>query len=249
MQVKHPIHVKHLGLQPFESVWQQMKAFTDTRTGSTADEIWVVEHPDVFTLGQAGKAEHLLNPGQTPVMKCDRGGQVTWHGPGQLVVYLLLDLGRAGINVRQLVSGIEAAVMALLSELGIESSTRKGAPGVYVDGIREPVKGQAKQAKQVKQVKKGAKIAALGLRIRKGCSYHGLSLNVDADLQQYARINPCGMAGLEVTSLKELGVPLPTREAALRQVADQLLPLLARHLGLTEKGYEKTCEKSGEKAL
>lgn len=177
--------IKRLGLQPYETVWQQMKDFTDTRTSATADEIWLVEHPSVFTLGQAGKAVHILEDIGIPIVNSDRGGQVTYHGPGQLVAYLLIDLRRKKIGVRDLVTGIEESVISLLGALGIESAAKKDAPGVYVDG---------------------RKVAALGLRVRRGCSYHGLSLNVDLDLTPFYAINPCGYQGLEVTRLKDLGI-------------------------------------------
>jgi len=160
-----------------------MRDFTDTRTNKTNDQLWIVEHPSVFTLGQAGKPEHVLNPGDIPVIQTDRGGQVTYHGPGQLVIYLMVDLRRRKLGVRQLVNLIEQAIIKTLSDYNIESKTRPNAPGVYVDD---------------------AKIAALGLRVRKGCSYHGLSLNVDMDLEPFSRINPCGFPNLSVTQISEL---------------------------------------------
>lgn len=177
--------VRELGRVDYIPVFDAMKAFTDTRAADTRDELWLLEHEPVFTLGQAGKPEHLLNPGDIPVVRTDRGGQVTYHGPGQIVGYLMLDLRRLGINVRQLVSGIENAIIDLLATYGIEAVARREAPGVYVDG---------------------RKIAALGLRIRRGRSYHGLSLNVDMDLEPFTMINPCGYAGLEVTQMRDLGV-------------------------------------------
>lgn len=177
--------LRELGRVPYQGVFDEMRKFTDARTPQTPDEIWLLEHDPVFTLGQAGKPEHVLDPGDIPVVRTDRGGQVTYHGPGQLVGYLMFDIRRLGINVRQLVSGIEEAIIALLRDYGIESAARPEAPGVYVDG---------------------RKIAALGLRIRRGCSYHGLSLNVDMDMAPFQRINPCGYAGLEVTQMRELGV-------------------------------------------
>lgn len=159
-----------------------MQAFTEQRDENTADELWIVEHSAVFTLGQAGKPEHILQPGDIPVVQSDRGGQVTFHGPGQLVIYLLLDLRRRKLGVKTLVELIENAIIALLAEFDIQAQTRKDAPGVYVQD---------------------KKIAALGLRIRNGCSYHGLSLNVDMDLEPFTRINPCGFADLEVTQLAD----------------------------------------------
>ena len=173
--------VRQLGLRDYETVWREMQQFTDTRTADTPDEVWLVEHPPVFTLGLNGKSEHVLDPGDIPIINCDRGGQVTYHGPGQLIAYLLLDLRRHKLGVKALVYKIEQAVIELLEENGIHGQRREGAPGIYVDG---------------------AKIAALGLRIRKGCSYHGLSLNVDMDLEPFSRINPCGFEGLATDQLR-----------------------------------------------
>ena len=166
--------------------WQVQRRYTDTRSVDSPDVLWWLEHDAVFTQGQAGKPEHLLDPGPIPVLQSDRGGQVTWHGPGQLVGYLLLDLRRLGIGVRDLVDRIESAVIGLLAGYGIEGRARRDAPGVYVND---------------------AKIASLGLRVRKGCSYHGLSINLDPDLSAFARINPCGYAGLSVTRLADLVKP------------------------------------------
>jgi len=161
-----------------------MRAFTAARDAATADELWLLEHQPVFTLGLAGKAEHLLDAGAIPVVRCDRGGQVTYHGPGQVVLYTLIDLRRAGLTVRALVAALEQAVIDCVAESGVQAERRAGAPGVYAGG---------------------AKLAALGLRVRGGCSYHGLALNVDMDLAPFARINPCGYAGLAVTDLRRLG--------------------------------------------
>ncbi len=175
---------KALGLRDYAETWQAMRAFTDRRDASTADEIWTLQHPPVFTLGQAGKPEHLLSPGDVPVVRSDRGGQVTYHGPGQLVAYVLYDLRRGGIGVKTLVQQLERAIIDLLAEdFGIDARTRDGAPGVYV-GER--------------------KIASLGLRVRHGRAYHGLSLNADMDLEPFARINTCGYPGLQVTRLADL---------------------------------------------
>ncbi|MGD2117816.1 MAG: lipoyl(octanoyl) transferase LipB [Chromatiales bacterium] len=196
--------VRQYGLRDYEPVWQDMMTFTRQRDADTVSEIWSLEHPPVFTQGQAGKAEHLINPGQIPVVQSDRGGQVTYHGPGQAIVYLLLDLQRLGIGVRSLVQHIEQAIIELLSDFGIRAEARRGAPGVYVDG---------------------AKIAALGLRVRKGRSYHGLSFNIDMDLEPFQRINPCGYEGLKVTQLSDFGVKISTREAA-RGVIEKLAPHL-----------------------
>lgn len=173
---------KDLGQADYQTVWQAMRDFTNNRDENTEDEIWLVEHPAVFTQGQAGKAEHLLNPGDIPVIQSDRGGQITYHGPGQIVAYTLIDVRRAKLTVRQLVSRLENAVIALLAEYQIEGKARCDAPGVYVDG---------------------AKICSLGLRIRRGCSYHGLALNVDMDLSPFGRINPCGLKDLNVTHIHE----------------------------------------------
>lgn len=177
------LRVRELGRRDYEPVWRAMQAFTDRRDADTADELWLVEHPPVFTVGLNGKPEHLLSPGNIPVVPVDRGGQVTYHGPGQLVAYTLLDLRRLGLGPRQLVTVLEGAVIALLAEAGIHAEARREAPGVYVDG---------------------AKIAALGLRVRRGCCYHGLSLNVGMDLEPFSRINPCGYPGLKVTQVSEL---------------------------------------------
>jgi lipoyl(octanoyl) transferase len=183
-----------------------MRAFTDRRDPDTPDELWLLEHPPVFTLGQAGRAEHLLDPGVTPVLKVDRGGQVTYHGPGQLIAYLMLDLRRRGLGVKGLVALLEGAVIELLAGYGIAASLMAGAPGVYVDA---------------------AKVASLGLRVRRGCSYHGLALNVDPDLEPFTRINPCGHPGLAVTSLTRLGAAQP-----FDRVAEDLAANLAAALGL-----------------
>lgn len=180
------ILVQQLGLQPYLKVWRAMQRFTDTRNEQTADEIWLLQHHPVFTQGQAGKAEHLLDPGQIPVIQADRGGQVTYHGPGQLVAYLLLDLRRRRLGIRPLVSLIEASIVELLAGYGIAAAPRADAPGVYVAGC---------------------KIASLGLRVRRGCTFHGLSLNVCMELEPFQRINPCGHPGLQVTQLSDLGGP------------------------------------------
>ncbi len=204
-----PLLVRRLpGLQDYLTVWGAMRAFTDTRGPEAADELWLLEHSAVFTLGQAGREEHVLDPREIPVIKADRGGQVTYHGPGQLVAYLLLDLRRAGIGVKRLVNLLEQSVVDLMAGHGIAAAARPDAPGVYVDG---------------------AKIASLGLRIRNGCSYHGLALNVSMDLEPFARINPCGYAGLEVTQLTALDAG-----ATLDSVATGLAGLIAGRLGLRQ---------------
>jgi len=203
---RHPGVVRLLGRQPYEPVWRAMQRFTDARTDATVDELWVVEHDPVFTLGQAGKDEHVLAPGQIPVVHVDRGGQVTYHGPGQIVVYPLLDLRRLGIGVREYVCRIEQAIIDTLLEWNIIAQRREGAPGVYV--------GEAK-------------IAALGIRVRRGCTFHGLAFNVAMDLEPFLRINPCGYQGLQVTSVLDLGGP-----SGMEAVQRVLLDELSRQFGL-----------------
>jgi lipoyl(octanoyl) transferase len=197
--------LRWLGRADYEPTWRAMQRFVDARDADARDEIWFLEHPPVFTLGMNSRPEHLLGTGDIPVVQIDRGGQVTYHGPGQLVVYPLLDLGRAKLGVRALVEGIERAIIATVAEWGIEAYGRRDAPGVYV-GPRT--------------------LASVGLRIRRGCSYHGLALNVAMDLEPFRRINPCGYAGLEMTQVSELGGP-----ADLRAVADALAPKLVAALG------------------
>lgn len=186
-----------------------MQAFNQARTAATRDEIWLVEHPPVFTLGLAGKYEHVLHPGVIPVLKTDRGGQVTYHGPGQIVCYLLLDLSRLGMGVRELVRRIEAAAIALLDDYGIASHTATGMPGVYVNHSGGGL----------------AKISAVGLRVARHATYHGLALNVDMDLEPFSRINPCGYAGLASAQMRDYGV-----SDSMDRVADKLVSHLIRHL-------------------
>lgn len=181
-----PLKVRRLGRQPYEPVWRAMSAFTDNRVADTVDELWVLEHDPVFTLGQAGKMEHVLIPGDIPVVPVDRGGQVTYHGPGQIVAYPLIDLRRVGVSVRELVNKIEQSLIDALAHWDINAARLEGAPGVYVGA---------------------AKIAALGLRVRRGCSFHGLALDVNMDLEPFQRINPCGYKGLEVTQMVDWGGP------------------------------------------
>ena len=188
------------GLQDYCRTWEAMRDFNGARTPDTEDELWLLEHPPVFTLGQAGRLEHLLDVGSIPVVHSDRGGQVTYHGPGQLIAYLLLDLRRCGLGVKRLVNLLEQSVIDLLARQGIESDVRSEAPGVYV---------------------KGAKIASLGLRVRNGCCYHGLALNVAMDLEPFQRINPCGYPGLRVTQLSDL-IPDASLETARSWVAEAL---------------------------
>lgn len=177
--------VRSLGRTDYEPLWKEMQRFTDERSQGTSDEIWFTEHPPVFTLGLNASPEHVLNAGDIPVIQVDRGGQVTYHGPGQLMIYPLIDLRRSNIGVRELVTGLEQSVVDLLASWNIQSLARKDAPGVYVDG---------------------KKVASIGLRIRRGASYHGMALNIDVDLEPFSRINPCGFTGLEVTNLRTLGV-------------------------------------------
>ncbi|MES2819613.1 MAG: lipoyl(octanoyl) transferase LipB [Pseudomonadota bacterium] len=202
--------IRELGLVDYAPTWQAMQRFTNERDANTADEIWLLQHPSVFTQGQAGKAEHLLLPGNIPVVKVDRGGQVTYHGPGQLVAYLLLDVRRLGFGVRELVSRIESSLIALLADYGVSAVAKPDAPGVYVDS---------------------AKIASLGLRIRNGRCFHGLALNVDMDLEPFGRINPCGYAGLAMTQLRDLA-PGPIEFA---EVSAHLRAQLVRHLDYAEQ--------------
>jgi len=177
------VDVIDLGLTRYERVFADMRSFTDRRDASTRDQIWLTEHVAVFTQGQAGSADHLLAPGEIPVVQSDRGGQVTYHGPGQIVGYLLFNLRRMGLSVRDLVTGIEDAMIGVLAEYGVEAASRPDAPGVYV---------------------RGNKIGSLGLRVRRGCSYHGLALNVNMDLEPFSRINPCGLTDTTVTQLTDL---------------------------------------------
>ena len=201
-----PARAFDLGRQAYEPVWRAMQRFTDARDQDTPDELWLVEHEPVFTLGQAGKPEHVLAPGDIPVLHVDRGGQVTYHGPGQIVLYPLLDLRRIGIGVREYVCRIEQAIIDTLDEWNIGGQRREGAPGVYVAG---------------------AKVAALGIRVRRGCTFHGLAFNIGMDLEPFHRINPCGYQGLQVTSMQDLGGP-----SSMEAVKPVLLDHIARQFGL-----------------
>ena len=202
-----PLKIRRLGRQPYEATWKAMSAFTDQRGPDTPDELWLLEHDPVFTLGQAGKMEHVLAPGDIPVVPVDRGGQVTYHGPGQIVGYPLIDLRRAGVGVREMVHKIEQAIIDALDHWNIGAERLEGAPGVYVAG---------------------AKVAALGLRVRRGCSFHGLAFNVDMDLEPFHRINPCGYKGLQVTQVLDLGGP-----SRLADVEDALVQEFCRQFGFT----------------
>jgi lipoyl(octanoyl) transferase len=201
MAVADTLILRSLGQVPYDISWQQMQGFTNSRDNQTPDEIWLLEHAPVFTQGQAGKAEHVLNAGVIPVVQADRGGQVTYHGPGQLVVYLLLNLRRKSLGVRDLVDLMEQSVVELLGEYGIEAYPKPDAPGVYV--------GEAK-------------ICSLGLRVRRGCSFHGLALNLDMDMEPFLRINPCGYAGMAMTQLSSL-VPGLDSAAAVSRMGDILI--------------------------
>lgn len=203
---KSSLTIRHLGLQDFSVTFEAMKAYVDQRSDSSCDEIWFLEHNPIFTQGQAGKSDHILTPGEIPVIKTDRGGQVTYHGPGQITAYLMIDLKRLSIGVRDLVTLMEQALVDCLKYWNIEASPRSDAPGVYTS--------------------EGYKIASLGLRIRKGCSYHGLNFNIDMDMSPWGRINPCGL-GVKMTQLADLVEPSPSKQ----QVIDKLAELLQLALG------------------
>ena len=194
------------GREEYVPLWREMQNFTDTRDENTLDEVWFCEHPPVFTLGLNAAREHLLAPGDIPVVQIDRGGQVTFHGPGQLMIYPLIDIRRANIGVRKLVTALEQSVVDLAADYGVEASARADAPGVYV---------------------KGKKLASVGLRIRRGASFHGMALNVDVDLEPFSRINPCGYEELEMTDLHRLGIDLQMRDAS-----EKILPHFLQHLDL-----------------
>jgi lipoyl(octanoyl) transferase len=204
MELKNQIIIRKLGFCGYETSFQAMQAFTLQRTAESQDEFWILQHPPVFTQGQAGKAEHIINPGEIPIVQSDRGGQVTYHGPGQLIIYFLIDIKRKNFGIRKLVNSLENAVIDLLADYQVKAATRPDAPGVYVEG---------------------AKICSLGLRIRKGASYHGLSFNLDMDLEPFSRINPCGLKDIKITQLREL-IKLPTFEV----LTDQLVLHLCRYL-------------------
>jgi lipoyl(octanoyl) transferase len=216
-------HIRHLGLSAYEPTWRAMQTFTDNRQSGTADEIWFVEHPAVFTLGLNASREHLLSPGDIPVVQIDRGGQVTYHGPGQLMIYPLLNLRRLKLGVRDLVVALENSVIAYAAERGIEAAGSRQAPGVYVSG---------------------AKIASIGLRIRRGACYHGMALNVSLDPEPFGRINVCGYKNLQVTRLADHGV-----NAAVETVARDLTPHLLRHLGREARPAARGPEPLGYSAI
>jgi len=218
--LQNKLIVKKLGRQDYEPVWKAMHKFTDERTEEDVDQIWLVEHNPVFTQGQAGKAEHVLNAGDIPVIQSDRGGQVTYHGPGQLVAYFLINIRRKKFGVRDLVTHIENLVINTLKAYNINSTARPDAPGVYVDG---------------------KKICSLGLRIRRGCSFHGLALNVDMDLSPFLRINPCGYQGMEMAQVSQLGGP-----SELENVEQQLIQELVELLGYDQVDIQATSNITAE---
>ncbi|OBS93386.1 octanoyltransferase [Vibrio splendidus] len=218
--MQNKLIVKKLGRQDYEPVWKAMHKFTDERTEEDVDQVWLVEHNPVFTQGQAGKAEHVLNAGDIPVIQSDRGGQVTYHGPGQLVAYFLINIRRKKFGVRDLVTHIENLVINTLKAYNINSTARPDAPGVYVDG---------------------KKICSLGLRIRRGCSFHGLALNVDMDLSPFLRINPCGYQGMEMVQVSQLGGP-----SELESVEQQLIQELVELLGYDQVDIQATSNITAE---
>lgn len=207
MSADRPVIVRHLGVTQYEPVFADMQAFTEARDNNTLDEIWLTEHQPVFTQGQAGKAEHVLAPGDIPIVQSDRGGQVTYHGPGQITGYLLFDLRRMGLGVRDLVTGIEQCMAQTVALYDIHGEPRADAPGIYVGGD---------------------KIGSLGLRVRRGCSYHGLSLNVDMDLEPFSRINPCGLFGVQVTHMAAF------TPVTLAKVQDQLVNTMLSYFNFTQ---------------
>lgn len=207
-----PILIKNLGLQPYQHTWQAMQDFTQQRHAGTPDEIWLVEHPAVFTQGLNGKAEHILQTSDIPIVQTDRGGQITYHAPGQAIIYVLFDLKRARLGVRALVSELENSLIDYLSQLGIQANARQDAPGVYVNQ---------------------QKIASLGLKIRKLRSYHGLALNVNMDLSPFQLVNPCGLQGMQMTQLAALIQPTPSPLQAAKKVAEILKNRLQKHLSVT----------------
>ncbi len=216
MSLSQQLVIRDLGSQDYTQVWHAMQRFTDERNEHTVDELWLLEHPAVFTQGQAGKAEHVLLPGDIPVVKVDRGGQVTYHGPGQLVVYVLLDIKRRKLGVRELVTLLEQVLITLLAQHGTEANARPDAPGVYVAG---------------------KKVASLGLRVRKGCTFHGLALNVDMDLSPFSRINPCGYAGMQMVQSKDVGGPL-----TISQAKAEISTIFQRLLAVTEPNFKTGLE-------
>ncbi|MGS2717214.1 lipoyl(octanoyl) transferase LipB [Eionea flava] len=215
-----PLCIRHLGLQPYEPIWQLMSQFTNARDDSTPDELWIVEHEPVFTQGQAGKPEHILQTSDIPIVKSDRGGQVTYHGPGQLILYPLINLRRRQLGVRDMVTLLENLVIQWLAAYRIESYAKPDAPGVYVSLSSVAPEPQNSSTKD-------AKIASLGLRIRRGCSFHGVSININMDLKPFGYINPCGYEGLAMTQLEDLiAAPLPSKAALTEALIKQFVQLM-----------------------
>ncbi|MAD15619.1 MAG: octanoyltransferase [Alteromonadaceae bacterium] len=212
-----PVIIRQLGRRAYLPIWQAMQDFTDSRDNNSQDEIWLVEHAPVFTQGQAGKEEHLLAPGDIPVVKVDRGGQVTYHGPGQQMMYVLLNLKRHGLGVRTLVSALESCIVDTLKDYKVDAYPKADAPGVYVDG---------------------KKVCSIGLRIRRGCSFHGLALNVNMDLAPFQRINPCGYAGLEMVDCTQLGGP-DSLAVAGPAIAEKLCSLLGIASVENKEGFDE----------
>lgn len=229
------LNVRHLGLQPYELTWQSMSQFTDTRNDSSPDELWLVQHPPVFTQGQAGKPEHILNPGEIPVVQSDRGGQVTYHGPGQLVVYPLINLRRRQLGVRDMVSLLEKVAVELLRGYNVNAYPKPDAPGVYVkDSGSED--GESSDSAE-------SKIASLGLRVRRGCCFHGMSINIDMDLSPFALINPCGYKGMRVTQLSAL---ITNRSIDYTAIEQSVIGLFSKNLGVPKDKiiYETMLQKT-----
>ncbi len=216
MSINEQVLIRELGIEPYQPTWEKMQAFTAERDESTRDEIWLLQHEPVFTQGQAGKAEHLISTGDIPVVQVDRGGQVTYHGPGQLIVYLLINLRRRKMGVREIVDVMEKSLVALLADYGIDAYAKPDAPGVYVND---------------------AKIASLGLRVRRGCSFHGLALNLDMDLEPFLRINPCGYAGMQMTQLAEL-----TEMPPINQLMKDLVNHLVNKIGYNQVSFTDVLE-------
>ena len=220
------LYVRQLGLQPYELTWQSMSEFTDARDDSSPDELWLVQHPPVFTQGQAGKPEHILNAGEIPIVQSDRGGQVTYHGPGQLVLYPLINLRRRQLGVRDMVRLLEKVAVELLQDYNISAYPKPDAPGVYVKhgSVRGGEKGGSGENGE-------SKIASLGLRVRRGCCFHGMSINIDMDLSPFTLINPCGYEGMKVTQLSDL----PTsRGIDYMEIEQSVINLIAKNLGIPE---------------
>lgn len=216
MSINEQVLIRELGIEPYQPTWEKMQAFTAERDEDTCDEIWLLQHEPVFTQGQAGKAEHLISTGDIPVVQVDRGGQVTYHGPGQLIVYLLINLRRRKMGVREIVDVMEKSLVALLADYGIDAYAKPDAPGVYVND---------------------AKIASLGLRVRRGCSFHGLALNLDMDLEPFLRINPCGYAGMQMTQLAEL-----TEIPPINQLMKDLVNHLVNKIGYNQVSFTDVLE-------